>query len=98
MEGVSAENVLIDGIISSRTIDLLESHSREIYDRWAPKRKYDAEVLYKFSDFRRLVNLLYITRLSERMGSPQDWNRFSPFLWGRIRSASLKRPWPTKPS
>ena len=68
MEGVTEEDVWIDGVISSRTIDLLESHSREIYDRWAPKRKYDAEVLYKFSDFRRLVNLLYVTRLSERMG------------------------------
>jgi hypothetical protein len=31
-------------------------------------RKYEAEVLYKLSDFRRLVNLLYITRLSEQMG------------------------------
>jgi penicillin-binding protein 1A len=68
MEGVTEQEVWIDGTLSSRTIDLLESHSREIYDRWAQKRKYDAEVLYKFSDFRRLVNLLYVTRLSERMG------------------------------
>jgi membrane peptidoglycan carboxypeptidase len=62
------EDVWLEGLISSSTIALLESHSKELYDKWAPKRKYDAEVLYKLSDFRRLVNLLYITRLSEQMG------------------------------
>ena len=67
-EGVTEEDVWLEGVIPSRTIDLLDSHTREIYDKLAPKRKYDAEVLYKLSDFRRLVNLLYITRLSEQMG------------------------------
>jgi penicillin-binding protein 1A len=68
LQGVTEEDVWLDGVIPSRTIDLLESCSKEIYDKWAPLRKYDAEVLYRFSDFRRLVNLLYITRLSEQMG------------------------------
>jgi len=68
LQGVTEEDVWLEGVIPSRTIDLLDSHSKEIYDKWAPKRKYDAEVLYKLSDFRRLVNLLYITRLSELMG------------------------------
>ncbi|NTV33191.1 MAG: hypothetical protein HGA50_07860, partial [Deltaproteobacteria bacterium] len=68
LQGVTEEDVWLEGVIPSRTIDLLDSHSKEIYDKWAPKRKYDAEVLYKLSDFRRLVNLLYITRLSEQMG------------------------------
>ncbi|HYQ60120.1 MAG TPA: hypothetical protein VEP29_03660, partial [Desulfatiglandales bacterium] len=68
LQGVTEEDVWLEGVIPSRTIDLIESHSREIYDKWAPKRKYDSEVLYKLSDFRRLVNLLYITRLSEQMG------------------------------
>ena len=68
LQGVTEEDVWLDGVIPSRTIDLLESHSKEIYEQWAPKRKYDAEVLYRLSDFRRLVNLLYITRLSEQMG------------------------------
>ena len=68
LQGVTEEDVWLDGVIPSRTIDLLESRSKEIYDQWAPKRKYDAEVLYRLSDFRRLVNLLYITRLSEQMG------------------------------
>ncbi len=67
-EDLSDEDVWLDGVIPSKTIDLIESHSREIYEKWAPKRKYDAEVLYRLSDFRRLVNLLYITRLSEQMG------------------------------
>lgn len=68
LQGVTEEDVWLDGVIPSRTIDLLESRSKEIYDKWAPLRKYDAEVLYRLSDFRRLVNLLYITRLSEQMG------------------------------
>jgi membrane peptidoglycan carboxypeptidase len=68
LQGVTEEDVWLDGVITSKTIDLIESHSKEIYDKWAPKRKYDAEVLYRLSDFRRLVNLLYITRLSEQMG------------------------------
>lgn len=68
LQRVTEEDVWLEGLIPSRTIDLIESHSREIYDKWAPKRKYDAEVLYKLSDFRRLVNLLYVTRLSEQMG------------------------------
>jgi penicillin-binding protein 1A len=67
-QDLSEEDVWIEGVIPSKTIDLIESHSREIYEKWAPKRKYDAEVLYRLSDFRRLVNLLYITRLSEQMG------------------------------
>jgi membrane peptidoglycan carboxypeptidase len=68
IEGVTEEDVWVDGVIPSKTLDLLESHTKEIYDKWAPKRKYDPEVLYRLSDFRRLVNLLYITRLSEQMG------------------------------
>jgi cell division protein FtsI/penicillin-binding protein 2 len=68
LQGVTEEDVWLEGVIPSKTLDLLDSHSKEIYDKWAPKRKYDAEVLYKLSDFRRLVNLLYITRLSEQMG------------------------------
>jgi len=68
LEGVTEEDVWIEGVLPSRTIDLLDRHSKDIYEKWAPKRKFDAEVLYKLSDFRRLVNLLYITRLSEQMG------------------------------
>jgi cell division protein FtsI/penicillin-binding protein 2 len=67
-EGVTEEEVWLDGLIPSKAIDLLESHAKEIYDKWAQKRKYDPEVLYRLSDFRRLVNLLYVTRLSEQMG------------------------------
>jgi len=67
-QNLKEREVWLDGVIPSNTIDLLESHIEEIYDKWAPKRKYDAEVLYRLSDFRRLVNLLYIIRLSEQMG------------------------------
>jgi len=67
-QGLSEEDVWLDGIIPSKTIDLLDSRGKKIYNQWALKRKYDAEVLYRLSDFRRLVNLLYVTRLSEQMG------------------------------
>jgi membrane peptidoglycan carboxypeptidase len=68
LPGFTEEDVWLEARLPSKTIDLIESHFREIYDKWAPMRKYDAEVLYKLGDFRRLVNLLYITRLSEQMG------------------------------
>jgi membrane peptidoglycan carboxypeptidase len=68
LQGVTEEDVWVDSIIPSKTIDLIETYSKDIYDQWAPKRKYDAEVLYRLSDFRRLVNLLYITTLSQKMG------------------------------
>jgi len=67
-QNLKEKDVWLDGVLPSNTLDLLESHMEETYEKWAPKRKYDAEVLYRLSDFRRLVNLLYIIRLSEQMG------------------------------
>ena len=68
LQGISEEDVWLDGVITSKTIDLLETYFKEIYHKWASKRKYDAEMLYRLSDFKRLVNLLYLTKLSEQMG------------------------------
>jgi penicillin-binding protein 1A len=68
LPGVSEGDVWLDGLVPSKAIEMIENHSKEIYDKLALKRKYSAEVLYRLSDFRRLVNLLYVTKLSERMG------------------------------
>ena len=68
LQGVSERDIWIDGMIPSGTIDLLAARGHEIYSQWASKRKYDAEVLYRLSDFRTLVNLLYVTQLSKQMG------------------------------
>ncbi len=62
------EEVWIDRLLPSRSIDMLESHTREHFGKLAALRNYDTEVLCKLSDFKRLVNLLYITYLSQAMG------------------------------
>jgi penicillin-binding protein 1A len=62
------EDIRIDGLLPSRIIDLLQSRTMELYEKWAKLGKYDEELLYRLSDFKRLVNLLYVTELSEEMG------------------------------
>jgi penicillin-binding protein 1A len=62
------EDIWIDGLLPSRVIDLLQSRTMELYEKWANLRKYDEGILYRLSDFRRLVNLRYVTQLSEEMG------------------------------
>jgi membrane peptidoglycan carboxypeptidase len=65
---IPEDDVWIDGLLPSRTIDMLQSRTMELYEKWAALRKYDAEMLYRLSDFKRLVNLLYVTHLSGEMG------------------------------
>jgi membrane peptidoglycan carboxypeptidase len=65
---IDPEDIWIDGLIPSRILDYLQSHSHSIYERLKGYRKYDSELLYRLSDFKRLVNLNYVTRLSERIG------------------------------
>jgi len=62
------EEVWIDRLLPSRAIEMLESHTRERFEKLASLGKYDTEVLCKLGDFRRLVNLLYTIRLSRAMG------------------------------
>jgi penicillin-binding protein 1A len=62
------EDIWIDGLLPSRIIDLLQSRTMELYEKWADLRKYDQEILYRLSDFKRLVNLLYVTHLCRELG------------------------------
>ncbi|MGD2125955.1 MAG: penicillin-binding transpeptidase domain-containing protein, partial [Desulfobacteraceae bacterium] len=68
LRNIAVEEIWIDGLMPSKSIDLLQSQIRKAHERLLDFKRYDAEVLYKVSDFRRLVNLLYIIRLSEKMG------------------------------
>jgi penicillin-binding protein 1A len=65
---LTAEEVWIDALMPSKSIDLLQSHANSVYEQLRRHRKYDEEVLFRLSDFKRLVNLLYVVRLAERMG------------------------------
>jgi membrane peptidoglycan carboxypeptidase len=65
---IDPEDVWIDGLIPSKVLDSLQVHSRSVHERLKSYRKYESELLYRLSDFKRVVNLTYLTRLSERMG------------------------------
>ncbi|MBN1104034.1 MAG: transglycosylase domain-containing protein [Deltaproteobacteria bacterium] len=65
---LQAEDVWIDGLISSKVLDGLERNANRIFERLKAYRKYDAELLYRLSDFKRVVNLIYVIRLAERIG------------------------------
>lgn len=68
LKEIESEEIWIDGLIPSKVLDGLQAHSNRIYEGLKAYRKYDPELLYKLSDFKRLVNLLYVIRLSERLG------------------------------
>jgi len=68
LEKLAAQKIWIDGVLPSGALDMLDAQVKEVYERLIHYRRYDPEVLYKISDFRRLVNLLYVVRLSEELG------------------------------
>jgi membrane peptidoglycan carboxypeptidase len=68
LRDISPEAVWIDGMIPAMAVDLLQSEMREAYQSLVSHNRYDAEVLYKIGDFKRLVNLYYVTRLAKRIG------------------------------
>ncbi|MFH1351564.1 MAG: transglycosylase domain-containing protein [Pseudomonadota bacterium] len=67
-EGIAFEKIWIDGLIPSEIIDLLGAQFENQHKRLLAHRRYDFEVLSKVIDFRILVNLLYVTRLANKMG------------------------------
>lgn len=62
------EDIWVDGMIPSRSIDLLQSTMRKHFERLMGQKRYDPEVLVQVGDFRRLVNTLYVVRLCEELG------------------------------
>ncbi|MBN2125028.1 MAG: hypothetical protein JW821_12090, partial [Deltaproteobacteria bacterium] len=68
LRDVGPEQVWIEGLLSSRTVELLEWHTRENYKDLIAHKRYDMEVLSRVKDFRTLTNLHYVLKLSRRMG------------------------------
>ena len=62
------EDIWVDGMIPSRSIELLQSNLRKNFERLMGQKRYDPEVLFKVGDFRRLVNTLYVVRLCRELG------------------------------
>jgi penicillin-binding protein 1A len=68
IERLEFGDVRLDGIIPAKFMDLLQAGTVKQFERLASMKRYDAEVLFKVGDFRRLVNTLYVVRLSEELG------------------------------
>jgi hypothetical protein len=65
---IKAEEVLIDNIMPSKFIDLLQVYMKKSYTKLLDHDRYDPELLFKIRDFKTLVNLRYVTYLSKKMG------------------------------
>jgi penicillin-binding protein 1A len=68
LERLAMEDIRVDGIMPPESMDLLQAGTIKHFERLTAMRRYDAEVLVKIGDFRRLVNTLYVVRLSEELG------------------------------
>jgi len=62
------EDIWVDGILPSKSMDLLQESLRNHFERLMGQKRYDPEVLAKVGDFRRLVNTLYVVRLCKELG------------------------------
>ncbi len=67
-EPFPVEGVWINGLVPSEGVDLLQLQLQESYKRLMSQNRYDLAVLSKVRDFRTLVNLMYVTHLSKKMG------------------------------
>ena len=67
-ESLPLKEVLIDGLIPSGILDLIQRNMMKNYSRLLNDKHYDPEVLFKVRDFRTLVNLSYVVHLSRKMG------------------------------
>jgi penicillin-binding protein 1A len=62
------DDIWVDGMIPSKSMDLLQNSIRKHFERLMEMKRYDPEVLVKVGDFRRLVNTLYVVRLCQELG------------------------------
>jgi penicillin-binding protein 1A len=68
IEQLDVEDIRVDGMVPYKTMDMLQASTIKHFERLAAMKRYDAEVLFRVGDFRRLVNTLYVVRLSEELG------------------------------
>ncbi|MBW1701411.1 MAG: transglycosylase domain-containing protein [Deltaproteobacteria bacterium] len=62
------KEVLIDGLITSGVLDLIQKNMKKNYNRLVSHKRYDPEVLFRVRDFRTLVNLSYVVHVAKKMG------------------------------
>jgi hypothetical protein len=62
------DNILIEGQLSSVTIDLIADYVDEEYHILAASQPYSPETLYQVRDFRILAGLEYVAALSRALG------------------------------
>jgi penicillin-binding protein 1A len=60
--------VLIEGLIPSEVLDILDQHVNREYVRLLSLERYEPETLSKIQDFRTLVNISYLVHLSKKLG------------------------------
>ncbi len=65
---VSISDVWIDNIITSETLDMIQSGCKHNLQYLKTLNAYDPKVLYRVPDFRMLVNLSYVIWLSKQLG------------------------------
>lgn len=68
LTGWEEPDIWVDGVIPSGALDLLQESAIKHFERLNGLKRYDGEVLAKIGDFRRLVNTLYLVRLSKELG------------------------------
>ncbi len=62
------DNILIEGRLSSVTVDLITDYVDKDYHVLAANPPYSAETLYQIQDFRILAGLKYLTAFSRALG------------------------------
>ncbi len=62
------DSILIEGVLTQSTIDILSVNVRREYDQLASLPSYSPEVLHSIQDFRVMVGLQYLTRLCKVLG------------------------------
>ncbi len=61
-------NILIEGKLSSVTIDLIRDYVDDEYHQLAAPQPYSPEILYRIRDFRIMVGLEYLAAFSRALG------------------------------
>ncbi|RLG30137.1 hypothetical protein DRN98_07640 [Methanosarcinales archaeon] len=62
------KEVLIDGLVTSESLDMIQKNIKKNYSRLLGYKRYDPEVLFRVRDFRTLVNLSYVVHVARKMG------------------------------
>ena len=82
LRGGPVNEVLVDGILPSSVIEMIQSRMAVVYRGFLDYKRYDFEVLEKIRDFRTLVNLTYVTLLARKLGISTELDAVLSFPLG----------------